>query len=89
MSRLENFQQVEFVQATAPPGSTKLTSDAVLIHKLPEVDFASRDRQVFKDIPLWFSLNSSAGLYYRSEPVFDCVTSSGALSTVACPTMCR
>jgi LPS-assembly protein len=85
MSRLENFQQAEFVEASAPPGSTKLTSDAVLIHKLPEVDFASRDRQVFKDIPLWFSWNSSAGLYYRSEPVFDCVTSSGALSTVACP----
>jgi LPS-assembly protein len=71
MSRLENFEQAEFIPPNSPPGYDKFTSDAVLIHKLPEVDFTSRDQQVKKDIPLWFSFDSSAGLFYRSEPIFD------------------
>jgi LPS-assembly protein len=67
MSRLENFQTPEVQQ----PNSTEYTRNAVLLHKLPEADLSSRDRQIWDKIPLWFSFYSAAGLLYRSEPVFD------------------
>ena len=67
LSRLENFQTPELVV----PGTTELVRNAVLLHKLPEVDLASRDRRIWKDIPLWFSFYSSAGMLYRSEPIFN------------------
>jgi LPS-assembly protein len=69
-SRLENFQTPE-VQTTEPGGNTDYLRNAVLIHKLPEAQFGSRDRQLFGDVPVWFSFYSSAGLLYRSEPFFD------------------
>ena len=67
MSRLENFQTAEVQQ----PNSTDYTRNAVLLHKLPEADLSSRDRQFWDNIPLWFSFYSAAGLLYRSEPIFD------------------
>jgi LPS-assembly protein len=69
-SRTENFQNTE-IPFTEPNGSIKYLSDAVLIYKLPEADFSSRDRQVWKDIPLWFSFDSSGSLLSRSEPDFN------------------
>ncbi len=68
--RTENFQTAE-IQHTNPDGSFSYERNAVLIHKLPEADFSGRDRQPLPDLPLWFSFDSSAGLLYRSEPVFD------------------
>jgi len=56
--RSENFQSAE-------PG------DAIVIRKLPEVQFVGRDKQIFKDIPLWFSFDSSAGLLRRSQPLYQ------------------
>ena len=67
MSRLQNFIQPEFLE----PGTSNFVSDAVLIHKLPEASLEGRDRQIWKDVPLWFSFYSAAGLFYRSEPIFD------------------
>ncbi len=67
MSRLENFQSTEVQE----PGSTAYTRNAVLLHKLPEADLSSRDRQIWDNVPLWFSFFSTAGLLYRSEPIFD------------------
>jgi LPS-assembly protein len=57
-SRLENFQ------STAP-------HDSILIRKLPEFDFASRDLQVWHSLPIWVSFDSSLGLLYRSDPAFQ------------------
>lgn len=55
-SRLQNFQD-------ATPGNE------ILIRKLPEVQFSSRDREVASGpVPIWFSFDSSAGLMYRSQP---------------------
>ncbi|HXS96184.1 MAG TPA: LPS assembly protein LptD [Candidatus Limnocylindrales bacterium] len=70
ISRLENFENTE-VPVTEPDGSTNFLRDAVLIHKLPDVDFSRRDTQLWNGVPLWFSFYSDAGLLYRSEPIFD------------------
>jgi LPS-assembly protein len=45
--------------------------DKVITRKLPEVEFLSRERQVTHGaLPIWVSLESSAGLYRREEPLF-------------------
>lgn len=46
--------------------------DKIVIRKLPEVNFLSRDRQLFNGpIPLWFSMQSSAGFLDRTQPDFQ------------------
>ncbi len=69
-SRIENFQQTE-IQTTNANGSFSYQRDAVLLHKLPEADFSSRDHSIRKNLPIWFSFDSSAGLLYRLSPVFE------------------
>ena len=46
-------------------------ANAVTIRKLPEAEFSSRLRRVWDQAPVYFSFDSSAGLLYRSEPVFN------------------
>jgi LPS-assembly protein len=46
-------------------------ANAVSIRKLPEVEFSGRDRPIWGNLPLWFSWDSSGGLLYRSEPIFN------------------
>ena len=54
----------EFEDATAP-------TDRIIIKKLPVAEFLSRDRQILGGvIPVWFSLNSSAGFMDRIQPEF-------------------
>ncbi len=44
----------------------------VILHRLPEVDFTSRDQQISDTVlPLWVSFDSSAGLLHRSDPTED------------------
>jgi len=44
----------------------------IIIKKLPEAEFLSRDRQILGGvIPVWFSLNSSAGFLDRIQPEFE------------------
>lgn len=46
--------------------------DTIVIKKLPEVEFLSRDRQILGGVlPLWFSFDSSAGFLDRTEPDFQ------------------
>jgi len=56
--RKENFQSVN-------PG------DDIIIRKLPEFDFSGRDQQVWSEIPLWLSFDSSAALLQRTQPLFQ------------------
>jgi LPS-assembly protein len=86
MSRLENFQsdEVPVVQAN---GSTVNERNAILIHKLPEASFSSADRplfdrQLFPNLPVWFSFYSAAGLLYRSEPILEPVANSPDYSLI-------
>ena len=56
--RFENFQ------STAP-------DDNVVIRKLPEVEFSSRDRRILANIPIWVSWEMSGGLLRRKELDFQ------------------
>src|SRR5262249_534200 len=59
LQRIDNFQSIQ-------PG------DSVIIRKLPELDFSSRDRQISHSaLPIWVSLDSSAGLLRRTQPLFQ------------------
>ncbi len=58
-TRQENFQS-----------STK--GDTILVRKLPQFEFDSRDREIStKVLPVWVSWSSSAGLLKRSQPLFQ------------------
>ena len=49
--------------------------DTIVIKKLPEAEFLSRDRQILGGVvPVWFSLNSSAGFLDRTQPEFQTPT---------------
>jgi LPS-assembly protein len=71
-ARLENFQRPE-LQVTDPvTGKVYTQADAIIIRKLPEAQLSSRDRQIREGkVPLWFSFQSSAGLLFRGQPVFN------------------
>jgi LPS-assembly protein len=58
------FSRLELFQSTTP-------GDTVIIRKLPDVEFSSRDRQIWDNLPIWFSFGSSAGFLDRSEPSFN------------------
>jgi len=70
IDRMENFQTTE-VPLMEPKGNVNNVANAVLIHKLPEAEFSSRDRRIWQNLPVWFSFYSAAGLFYRSEPIFN------------------
>jgi LPS-assembly protein len=70
-ARLENFQQSEIPVTDPVTGNTNYLTDAVIIRKLPEAQFYSRDHALFSKLPIWYSLESTAGLLFRSAPVFD------------------
>jgi LPS-assembly protein len=69
-ARLENFQSGELPVTDPVTGETQTETNAVLIRKLPEVQFSGRVHQL-GHLPLWFSFDSSTGLMYREQPLFD------------------
>ncbi len=69
-ARLENFQSVELQSENPVTGATSNQTNAVIIRKMPEADFSGREQEV-GNLPLWFSFDSSAGLLYRSEPLYE------------------
>jgi LPS-assembly protein len=70
LERQENFQSLEITATNPVTGKTSTETNAIIIRKLPELDFSSRDRQV-QDLPIWYSFESSGGLLYRSQPYFQ------------------
>jgi len=66
-SRLESFQSATPVEVTVGSRTTTV-ADSIFIRKLPEVDFSSRDRQIWENLPVWVSFDSSAGIIDRSNP---------------------
>jgi LPS-assembly protein len=57
-------RDVEF-QSTTP-------DDKIVIRKLPEVEFLSRDQQILGGaLPVYFSFDSTAGFYDRTQPTFQ------------------
>jgi LPS-assembly protein len=45
--------------------------DAIIIRKLPEVDFSGRDQQPWSRYPIWISFESAVGLLQRTQPLFQ------------------
>jgi len=70
-ARLQNFESVEVPFTDPVTGKTSLLPNAVTIRKLPEAEFTGRDQQLWGGVPLWFSFETSAGLLFRSEPIFN------------------
>jgi LPS-assembly protein len=51
---------------------SSLENDQIVIRKLPSFEFLSRDRQIStRVLPLWVSLESSAGFLRRRQPLFE------------------
>ena len=48
-----------------------LPDDKIITRKLPSLEFRSREREIFKNIPIWFSVDSSATFIHRTEPLFQ------------------
>jgi LPS-assembly protein len=47
-------------------------NDHVIVRKLPELQFISREHQVWdRVLPVWISMESSAGLLHRTEPDYQ------------------
>lgn len=66
VERKQDFTTLEIVQN----GNTY--NNSVVIRKLPELDFSSRDHRVSDGLPVWYSFDSSAGLMSRTQPDFLC-----------------
>ena len=46
--------------------------DSIIIRKLPEFDFRGREQQIASGhLPLWFSFDTSFGLFHRVEPIAE------------------
>lgn len=59
------FQRLENFQSTQP-------DDTIVIRKLPQVEFSSRPREIFRrGLPVWVSFESSVGLVRRKQPLFQ------------------
>jgi LPS-assembly protein len=70
-ARLQNFQSSEISITNPGDSAPHYVANAVTIRKLPEVEFTSHHRRIWDQLPFYFSFESSAGLLYRSEPVFN------------------
>jgi LPS-assembly protein len=81
VERQQNFQSLEIVTTNPVTGQTETLAMLSLLSKLPEVDFSSRDHQIWENLPVWFSFESSGGLLYRSQPYFNGGTLTGTYQT--------
>jgi LPS-assembly protein len=70
-ARLQNFQSDERQVPDPVTGENRFETNAVTIRKLPEAELTGSDQRLFRRFPLWFSFESSAGLLFRSAPVFE------------------
>ena len=58
------FSNNEIFLSTTP-------DDKITIRKLPSIEFASRDRQILANFPIWVSFDSSIALMRRTQPLFQ------------------
>lgn len=62
---------VNVVAARSENYQSARPDDKIVIRHLPQVEFTSRDRRPWKNVPVWVSLDSSAGLVRRNQPLFQ------------------
>ena len=73
--------RISSLPKSIPPPAIKppnYVANAVTIRKLPEVEFTSRAPPDLCPLPFYFSFESSAGLLFRSEPVFNSANTASA-----------
>jgi LPS-assembly protein len=67
-ARLENIQNAGQFDSTI---GAYLPDEKIVIRKLPEAEFNMRERRIRKwRLPVWVSLESTAGLVRRAQPLF-------------------
>jgi LPS-assembly protein len=71
VERQQNFQSAEIVTTNPETGKTTTQSNDIIVKKLPELDFSSRDHQIWDNLPVWYSFDSSAAAMSRSEPFYN------------------
>ena len=62
---------VQVVFARSQNFQSTLDGDSITIRRLPQLEYTRRDTQIWKKIPVWVSLESTAGLVRRSQPLFQ------------------
>jgi len=45
--------------------------DRITIRHLPQLEFRTRDRELFRGVPVWVSFDSGAGFVRRNQPLFQ------------------
>jgi LPS-assembly protein len=68
-SRLQNYESTEIPITDPITNATSFATNAVTIRKMPEFQLNGRDRQLWKNLPFWFSFDSAAGVLFRSETI--------------------
>lgn len=62
---------VQVVFARSQNFQTANDGDSITIRKLPQVEYTRRDTQIWKKLPVWVSMEGSAGLLRRNQPLFQ------------------
>ncbi len=62
---------VQVILARSQNFQTAAEGDSITVRKLPQVEYTRRDTQIWKKLPVWVSLESSAGLVRRNQPLFQ------------------
>jgi LPS-assembly protein len=72
-ARLENWQSVSKLIEEQVGDETvyREVPDKIVIRKLPQFEFAVRDRKIWKNLPVFVSLESTAGMLRRTQPLFQ------------------
>ncbi len=62
---------VQVVFARSQNFQSTLEGDSITIRRLPQIEYTRRDTQIWKKLPVWVSMESSAGLVRRNQPLFQ------------------
>jgi LPS-assembly protein len=72
VTRHWSYYDLDIAFSRAENYHSEAEGDRIVIRRLPQMEFRSRDRQVTQRVlPVWVSLESSAGLVRRNQPLFQ------------------
>ncbi len=62
---------VQVVFARSQNFQTSNEGDSITVRRLPQLEYTRRDTQIWKRIPVWVSMEGTAGLVRRNQPLFQ------------------
>jgi LPS-assembly protein len=72
VTRHWSYYDLDIVFSHTANYQSPAADDKIVIRKLPQFEFRGRDKQVAKGpLPVWVSLESTAGLVRRTQPLFQ------------------